>query len=229
MMAWWGLAGLLGLLGVFGLVLVRRRRRERTSDGDPLARYPAAREPVIPNADAAHTPLMTPAITPQMLAVPAVPAVPAVRPPARPVPVPPRPVEPAPPVSGTITGEIAPDHPEPLAPVSPPEPLAAREDGAVKTAAPQKQATSHQQDEAEPVVPRQQTTSPYESRIDSVAPAEEAAPHEENARQEQSIVGAEEPLEECSSDDTEPASPRHFDPRAAVRLVIHKAKKVLRR
>ncbi|MGW4395091.1 hypothetical protein ACWEHA_07360 [Amycolatopsis nivea] len=60
MSAWWGLAGLAGLPGIFGLVRASARR-------DPLARYPAAREPAVSNADAAHTPLMTPRITPDML------------------------------------------------------------------------------------------------------------------------------------------------------------------
>ncbi|WP_033262976.1 hypothetical protein [Amycolatopsis vancoresmycina] len=66
MTVWWGLAGLLGLLGCCGLV--RGHRANGAIDDDPLARYPAAREPATPNADAAHTPLMTPAITPDMLA-----------------------------------------------------------------------------------------------------------------------------------------------------------------
>jgi hypothetical protein len=66
MTVWWGLAGLLGLLGCCGLL--RGHRASGAVDDDPLARYPAAREPATPNADAAHTPLMTPAITPEMLA-----------------------------------------------------------------------------------------------------------------------------------------------------------------
>uniref|UniRef100_UPI0018EB756D hypothetical protein n=1 Tax=Amycolatopsis sp. CA-126428 TaxID=2073158 RepID=UPI0018EB756D len=67
MTVWWGLAGLLGLLGCCGLL--RSHRADGTAvEEDPLARYPAAREPATPNADAAHTPLMTPAITPEMLA-----------------------------------------------------------------------------------------------------------------------------------------------------------------
>ena len=70
MTAWWGLAGLAGLLGLFGLARIRGRRTRAPAE-DPLARYPAAREPAVPNADAAHTPLMTPAITPGMLATPA--------------------------------------------------------------------------------------------------------------------------------------------------------------
>ncbi|MDT8912990.1 hypothetical protein [Amycolatopsis sp. PS_44_ISF1] len=65
MTAWWGLAGLLGLIGVLGLS--RLRRPEARVLGDPLARYPEAREPARPNADAAHTPLMLPRITPEML------------------------------------------------------------------------------------------------------------------------------------------------------------------
>ena len=87
MTVWWGLAGLLGLLGCCGLL-----RSHRAAEDDPLARYPVAREPARPNADAAHTPLMTPAITPEMLARP--------RPP-----VAPRRVS-AVPESGTIAGEI---------------------------------------------------------------------------------------------------------------------------
>ncbi|MET9000189.1 hypothetical protein [Amycolatopsis sp. NPDC004169] len=72
MTVWWGLAGLLGLLGLCGLI--RGHRADGTVvEDDPLARYPAAREPVLPNADAAHTPLMTPAITPEMLARPELP------------------------------------------------------------------------------------------------------------------------------------------------------------
>lgn len=62
MTAWWGLLGLVGLVGCVGLL-----RGRRASD-DPLGRYPEAREPARPNADAAHTPLMTPAVTPEMLA-----------------------------------------------------------------------------------------------------------------------------------------------------------------
>lgn len=62
MTAWWGLVGLAGLPGIFGLI------RARMSSGrDPLERYPVAREPAVPNADAAHTPLMTPRVTPDML------------------------------------------------------------------------------------------------------------------------------------------------------------------
>ncbi|MGW4065675.1 hypothetical protein ACWEGE_45825 [Amycolatopsis sp. NPDC004747] len=72
MTVWWGLAGLVGLLGL--CALLRSHRADGTAvDDDPLARYPAAREPAAPNADAAHTPLMTPAITPEMLARPALP------------------------------------------------------------------------------------------------------------------------------------------------------------
>lgn len=62
MTAWWGLLGLVGLVGCVGLL------RGRHVSGDPLGRYPEAREPARPNADAAHTPLMTPAVTPEMLA-----------------------------------------------------------------------------------------------------------------------------------------------------------------
>ncbi|WP_425267039.1 hypothetical protein, partial [Amycolatopsis circi] len=61
MTAWWGLVGLAGLPGMFALL------RARASGGDPLARYPVAREPAVPNADAAHTPLMMPRVTPDML------------------------------------------------------------------------------------------------------------------------------------------------------------------
>ncbi|UOX92632.1 hypothetical protein MUY14_19145 [Amycolatopsis sp. FBCC-B4732] len=63
MTVWWGLLGLLGLLGCCGLL-----RGHRAREADPLARYPVAREPARPNADAAHTPLMTPVVTPEMLA-----------------------------------------------------------------------------------------------------------------------------------------------------------------
>ncbi len=221
MTALWGWAGLLGLFGVFGLVLVRRRRRPRSGSEDPLARYPVAREPATPNADAAHTPLMTPVITPQMLTAS------AGRSPERTVPVVRRPAEPAPPEAGTIAGEIVLDHPEPVAPPARPEQQTTHEDGAVKTAALRKQATSREQEDAEPVVPRQQTTSPYESRVDSAAPPEEAVPGPE-----ETVTGTEEGLEEQPPRDTEPAAQhreRHFDPRAAVRLVIHHTKKVLRR
>ncbi|MEU4253110.1 hypothetical protein AB0F15_37515 [Amycolatopsis sp. NPDC026612] len=69
MTVWWGLAGLLGLLGWCGLLRSHRADGAAVED-DPLARYPVAREPASPNADAAHTPLMTPAITPEMLAQP---------------------------------------------------------------------------------------------------------------------------------------------------------------
>jgi hypothetical protein len=200
MTALWGLAGLLGLLGIFGLVLVRRRRRERTGNGDPLARYPVAREPATPNADAAHTPLMMPAITPQMVKAS------ADRPSIRPVPAPKRPEEPAPPESGSITGEIAPGPPEPA---SPPE----------------------------------QRTSPYESRVDSaVTPEEkrasrggdeaEAVRQEEAMRPREDVERADESPAERTPRIAEPVPPRgdkHFDPRAGVRLVIHKAKKFLRR
>lgn len=62
MTAWWGLAGLAGLPGIYGLI-----RARAASGRDPLARYPVAREPAVPNADAAHTPLMLPQITPDML------------------------------------------------------------------------------------------------------------------------------------------------------------------
>ncbi len=88
MTVWWGLAGLLGLLGLCGLL--RSHRADGTVvEDDPLARYPVAREPATPNADAAHTPLMTPAITPEMLARPALPR-----------------AEAAVPESGSIAGEI---------------------------------------------------------------------------------------------------------------------------
>lgn len=65
MTTWWGLLGLLGLLGGYGLL--RLRHRTSPPAGDAFARYPAANEPAVPNADAAHTPLMNPAITPDML------------------------------------------------------------------------------------------------------------------------------------------------------------------
>jgi hypothetical protein len=69
MTVWWGLAGLLGLLGCCGLLRSHRADEAAVPEReDPLARYPVAREPATPNADAAHTPLMTPAITPEMLA-----------------------------------------------------------------------------------------------------------------------------------------------------------------
>ena len=74
MTAWWGLAGLLGLLGCCGLL--RSHRADGAADDDPLARYPVAREPAMPNADTAHTPLMIPAITPEMLARPTPPTPP---------------------------------------------------------------------------------------------------------------------------------------------------------
>ncbi|MEU5263258.1 hypothetical protein [Amycolatopsis sp. NPDC021455] len=92
MTVWWGLAGLLGLLGCCGLL-----RSHRAADDDPLARYPAAREPAVPNADTAHTPLMTPAITPEMLARPAPPVAPG--------------RVSAVPETGTIAGEIPPPRP----------------------------------------------------------------------------------------------------------------------
>ncbi|MGW5720092.1 hypothetical protein ACWEVP_28260 [Amycolatopsis sp. NPDC003865] len=63
MTVFWGLAGLLGLLGCVGLL----RSRAVPTEADPLARYPQAREPARPNADAAHTPLMTPVVTPDLL------------------------------------------------------------------------------------------------------------------------------------------------------------------
>ncbi|OAP19958.1 hypothetical protein A4R44_09329 [Amycolatopsis sp. M39] len=62
MTAWWGLVGLAGLPGIFGLLRARASTRK-----DPLARYPVARESAVPNVDAAHTPLMTPRVTPDML------------------------------------------------------------------------------------------------------------------------------------------------------------------
>ncbi|MBE1578825.1 hypothetical protein ACFORH_20355 [Amycolatopsis roodepoortensis] len=69
MTAWWGLTGLLGLLGTYGLVRIRHRAdvQSEAPAADAFARYPAAREPAVPNADTAHTPLMTPAITPEMI------------------------------------------------------------------------------------------------------------------------------------------------------------------
>ncbi|WP_410575359.1 hypothetical protein [Amycolatopsis sp. cmx-4-61] len=93
MTVWWGLAGLLGLLGCCGLL--RGHRADGTAvEDDPLARYPVAREPATPNADAAHTPLMTPVITPEMLAAN------------------PRHAAAAVPESGSITGEIPEPRPE---------------------------------------------------------------------------------------------------------------------
>ncbi len=89
MTVWWGLAGLLGLLGCCGLLRSHRADGAAVED-DPLARYPVAREPASPNADAAHTPLMTPAITPEMLAQP----------------------RPDVPESGTIAGEIPAPRPQ---------------------------------------------------------------------------------------------------------------------
>ncbi len=65
MTTWWGILGLLGLLGGYGLL--RIRHRSSPPAGDAFARYPAMNEPAVPNADAAHTPLMNPAITPGML------------------------------------------------------------------------------------------------------------------------------------------------------------------
>ncbi|WP_439381017.1 hypothetical protein [Amycolatopsis lexingtonensis] len=88
MALWWGLAGLIGLLGCCGLIRAHVR-------ADPLARYPSAREPARPNADAAHTPLMTPAITPAMLAR---------RRPAAGVPA--VPYESSAPESGSMSGEV---------------------------------------------------------------------------------------------------------------------------
>lgn len=97
MTVWWGLAGLLGLLGCCGL-LRSHRSAGAAVEGDPLARYPVAREPATPNADAAHTPLMTPAITPEMLA-------------GHPGPAGPRP-DAVVPESGTIAGEIPAPRPQ---------------------------------------------------------------------------------------------------------------------
>ncbi|MFI9450534.1 hypothetical protein [Amycolatopsis sp. NPDC052450] len=69
MTAWWGLTGLLGLLGVYGLVRIRHRAgaEAEAPAADVFARYPAAQGPAVPNADTAHTPLMIPAVTPEMI------------------------------------------------------------------------------------------------------------------------------------------------------------------
>ncbi|WP_103351350.1 hypothetical protein [Amycolatopsis sp. CA-128772] len=107
MTVWWGLAGLLGLLGCCGLL--RSHRANGAIDDDPLARYPVAREPATPNADAAHTPLMTPAITPEMLAG----GVGEPRP------------DGAVPESGTIAGEIPAPRPEEMPAVRQEVPAAA--------------------------------------------------------------------------------------------------------
>jgi len=72
MTAWWGLTGLLGLLGIYGLVRIRHRAgvRAESPAADAFARYPAAQGPAVPNADTAHTPLMTPVVTPEMISGP---------------------------------------------------------------------------------------------------------------------------------------------------------------
>jgi hypothetical protein len=57
-----GLFGLIGLVGTAGLLSLRRKGRDVA---DPLANYPVARQPCLPNADVAHTPLMNPVITPE--------------------------------------------------------------------------------------------------------------------------------------------------------------------
>ncbi|RSM56055.1 hypothetical protein DMH03_31540 [Amycolatopsis sp. WAC 01376] len=69
MTAWWGLTGLLGLLGAYGLVRIRHRAgaQAEAPAADVFARYPAAQGPAVPNADTAHTPLMIPAVTPEMI------------------------------------------------------------------------------------------------------------------------------------------------------------------
>jgi hypothetical protein len=67
--AWWGIAGLGGLLGLVGVLRLRKSARTRPSReaGHPFAKYPSANQPCVPNADAAHTPLMMPEITPEMV------------------------------------------------------------------------------------------------------------------------------------------------------------------
>lgn len=67
--AWWGIGGLLGLLGLVGLTRLRRRTGTASSrdTGDPFARYPSMNQHCAPNANAAHTPLMIPRVTPEMV------------------------------------------------------------------------------------------------------------------------------------------------------------------
>ncbi|WP_290061963.1 hypothetical protein [Amycolatopsis solani] len=173
MVVWWGLAGLLGLLGLCGLL--RGHYRGQPAREDPLARYPAAREPARPNADAAHTPLMTPAITPRMLARP-----PLARPPQRaPVTTPPVTTRPAavPPASseeGSIQGRI----PAPAEVTAEPVPVA-------------------------------ETTPPSADRRD-----DETAVHED-------------PPAESGPGDA--PRRRRFEPHPALRTLVTKAKRVLRR
>jgi hypothetical protein len=65
--AWWGIGGLVGLLGLAGLIRLWTLNRTEPfqGSGDPFAKYPSANQPCVPNADAAHTPLMLPRVTPE--------------------------------------------------------------------------------------------------------------------------------------------------------------------
>ena len=97
----WGTLGFGGLLGLAGLTRLSRKRR---STGDPLAKDPIAREPCLPNADSAPTPLMMPVITCEAAGI-----APPVNFP-QPVAEPPRPslprhAAPAPPEEGVFTGQ----------------------------------------------------------------------------------------------------------------------------
>jgi hypothetical protein len=128
----WGTLGLGGLLGVAGLARLGRNRR---NTGDPLANYPIAREPCLPNADAAHTPLMMPVITPEAagIAPPANFQQPVAEPPhpssprhaavPRPEPAPTEPTA-TPFESGTFTGQIASRNPWSGKPMEQPAPVA---------------------------------------------------------------------------------------------------------
>jgi hypothetical protein len=223
MTVWWGLAGLLGLLGCCGLL--RSHRADGTADDDPLARYPAAREPATPNADTAHTPLMTPAVTPEMLARPAPPA-------------PPRRVS-AVPESGTIAGEIPGPRPGTAEPDASPAPdfrragavvpagVEARPGpGAPMSAAPMPAA------QGRPESVSRSARAPEEEPKHARRPTErEAVPQQEEtqARQPRAAAPAEERPEPASRQEKPAEPPARPSRGSMVWRLVGKAKRLLRR
>ncbi|MEV6906021.1 hypothetical protein [Amycolatopsis sp. NPDC051071] len=205
------MAGLLGLLGVYGLVRFHQRNDARRDEPveDVFARYPLARGPALPNADAAHTPLMTPAITPAALADQA--------PLQTPLPDqdrPPRPARPAAePQALTRPGPVA-AHARP--PIASPVPTAHA--APIHEAAP---VTSPSTDNPEP-------------RTDAVVPRQRPA---ETGAIAGELTMDPDPAQVSDDQDHEPPIPaepaipkqKRFHPRNLIDPVIGKAKAVLRR
>ncbi|MEU3628834.1 hypothetical protein [Amycolatopsis coloradensis] len=211
MTAWWGLAGLLGLLGGYGLVRFRQRNDARHHEPaeEVFARYPLARGPALPNADAAHTPLMTPAITPAALADQA-------------------PLRTPPPDRERPPGPARPG--AELRPLTPPRPAAAH--ARPPSASPDPTAHTAPIHEATPAV--SPPTDNPEPRADTVVPRQRPAATGAIAGE---LPVDPEPARVSDEQDHElpspakPAIPKQkgFHPRNLIDPVIGKAKAVLRR